>query len=287
MILGVRKTVVYTVEGAGRVRVEYGPVSMTIKAEAEGIPLTQAAVAGAMAAVANLEALARYRAVARLPITIVQEKVTYPEILRRMIRAARLTGASDITPMVAVAGAMAEMTAEAAVAAGAKTVIVDNGGDIALVVEPGRTVRVGVAQDIATKKVTLVVAVRNTDGIGGVCTSGLGGRSFTKGVATAAVAVGKSAAVADACATLLANSTLVDDPAVEQIRAEELDPDTDIPGHLVTVRVGKLPPETVSRALEQGMHRGREFIASGLLTGVIVVVQGEARMWPPNLATYL
>lgn len=274
----------YTVCGAGRVRVEYGPVSMTIKAEAGGAPLTEAAVAGAEAAVANLEALARYRSVARLPITAVEERDAYPEVLRRMIRAARLTRSGDVTPMVAVAGAMAEMAAEAAVAAGAKTVIVDNGGDIALVVEPGRAVRVGVARDIDSRKVTLVIPVRAVDGIGGVCTSGLGGRSFTKGVATAAVAVGRSAAVADACATLLANSTLVDDPAVERARAEEIDPDTDIAGHLVTVRVGELRPEAVATALEQGLRCGREFIDRGLLVGVIVVVQGEARMWPPNLA---
>lgn len=274
----------YTVCGAGRVRVEYGPVSMTIKAEAGGAPLTEAAVAGAEAAVANLEALARYRSVARLPITAVEERDAYPEVLRRMIRAARLTGFGDVTPMVAVAGAMAEMAAEAAVAAGAKTVIVDNGGDIALVVEPGRAVRVGVARDIDSRKVMLVIPVRAVDGIGGVCTSGLGGRSFTKGVATAAVAVGRSAAVADACATLLANSTLVDDPAVKRARAEEIDPDTDIAGHLVTVRVGELRPEAVATALEQGLRCGREFIDRGLLVGVIVVVQGEARMWPPNLA---
>lgn len=274
----------YTLCSAGLVRVEYGPVSMTIRAEAGGAPCTRAAVAGAEAAVANLNALARFRPVAKRPIVAVEEKEAYPEVLRRMIRAARLTGAEDVTPMVAVAGAMAEMVAEAAVAAGARTVIVDNGGDIALVVEPGRTVRVGVAQDVTSKKVRLVVPVQATEGIGGICTSGLGGRSFTKGVATAAVAVGRSAAVADACATLLANSTLVDDPAVEQALAETIDPDTDIAGHLVTVRVGELPPQAVAVALEQGLRQGREFMARGLLVGVIVVVQGQIRMWPPHLA---
>lgn len=274
----------YLLEAPGRVRVEYGPVSMVIRAEAGGVPLTEAAIKGAEAAVANLDALARFQEVARRPITRVAESEAYPPVLRRMIDAARRTGAADVTPMVAVAGAMAELVGETVVAAGAKTVIVDNGGDIALFLEPHRTIRVGVVADVSRKEVPLVIPVEGTAGIGGICTSGLGGRSFTKGVATAAVAIGSSAPVADACATLIANSTLVDDPAVEQVRAELLDPDTDIAGHLVTVRVGSLPPEAVARALAQGLEQGRRFINRGLLLGVVLVVQGQVRMWPENIA---
>ncbi|MBC7347429.1 MAG: UPF0280 family protein [Clostridia bacterium] len=274
----------YLLEAPGRVRVEYGPVSMVIRAEAGGVPLTEAAIKGAEAAVANLDALARFQEVARRPITRVAESEAYPPVLRRMIDAARRTGAADVTPMVAVAGAMAELVGETVVAAGAKTVIVDNGGDIALFLEPHRTIRVGVVADVSRKEVPLVIPVEGTAGIGGICTSGLGGRSFTKGVATAAVAIGSSAPVADACATLIANSTLVDDPAVEQVRAELLDPDTDIAGHLVTVRVGSLPPEAVARALAQGLEQGRRFINRGLLQGVVLVVQGQVRMWPENIA---
>lgn len=274
----------YLLEAPGRVRVEYGPVSMVIRAEAGGVPLTEAAIKGAEAAVANLDALARFQGVARRPITRVAESEAYPPVLRRMIDAARRTGAADVTPMVAVAGAMAELVGETVVAAGAKTVIVDNGGDIALFLEPHRTIRVGVVADVSRKEVPLVIPVEGTAGIGGICTSGLGGRSFTKGVATAAVAIGSSAPVADACATLIANSTLVDDPAVEQVRAELLDPDTDIAGHLVTVRVGSLPPEAVARALAQGLEQGRRFINRGLLLGVVLVVQGQVRMWPENIA---
>lgn len=274
----------YLLEAPGRVRVEYGPVSMVIRAEAGGVPLTEAAIKGAEAAVANLDALARFQEVARRPITRVAESEAYPPVLRRMIDAARRTGAADVTPMVAVAGAMAELVGETVVAAGAKTVIVNNGGDIALFLEPHRTIRVGVVADVSRKEVPLVIPVEGTAGIGGICTSGLGGRSFTKGVATAAVAIGSSAPVADACATLIANSTLVDDPAVEQVRAELLDPDTDIAGHLVTVRVGSLPPEAVARALAQGLEQGRRFINRGLLLGVVLVVQGQVRMWPENIA---
>lgn len=274
----------YLLEAPGRVRVEYGPVSMVIRAEAGGVPMTEAAIKGAEAAVANLDALARFQEVARRPITRVAESEAYPPVLRRMIDAARRTGAADVTPMVAVAGAMAELVGETVVAAGAKTVIVNNGGDIALFLEPHRTIRVGVVADVSRKEVPLVIPVEGTAGIGGICTSGLGGRSFTKGVATAAVAIGSSAPVADACATLIANSTLVDDPAVEQVRAELLDPDTDIAGHLVTVRVGSLPPEAVARALAQGLEQGRRFINRGLLQGVVLVVQGQVRMWPENIA---
>ena len=52
-----------------------------------------------------------------------------PEVARRMAWAARRVG---VGPMAAVAGAMAQIAAEAALTAGAREAIVDNGGDIYL-----------------------------------------------------------------------------------------------------------------------------------------------------------
>jgi ApbE superfamily uncharacterized protein (UPF0280 family) len=52
-----------------------------------------------------------------------------PEVARRMASTAQRVG---VGPMAAVAGAMAQCAAEAGLAAGAKEVIVENGGDIYL-----------------------------------------------------------------------------------------------------------------------------------------------------------
>ena len=128
---------------------------------------------------------------------------------------------------------------EAAVAAGATRVIVNNGGDIALRAPAGERVRVGVVSDLAARRVTHTLDVAGGSGTGGVATSGFGGRSLTKGIASAAVALAATAAAADALATSLANATNADDPAIRRCLAEELDPGTDIRGHTVTAAVGE------------------------------------------------
>ena len=277
-------TAIYEVEAPGQVRVEHGPISMRIRAEQGGSAHTQAALQGGHSAVAILDELARYQHFAKMEIGLIRVDPSFPEVLNRMIIAAKITGDSTVTPMVAVAGTISELVAETAESAGASTLYIENGGDIALMVEPGRTLRIGIAQDLNTKQISHVIIVDNSSGIRGICTSGLGGRSFTKGVATAAVAIGKSASIADACATLIGNATLIDDPAVEQDLADKKDPLTDIVGHLVTTRVGRLSEESVAKALAQGIAKGREFIDRGLLEGVVVVVQGEIRMFPQNIA---
>ncbi len=64
----------------------------------------------------------------------IELKSDAPEVAQRMARAARLVG---VGPMAAVAGAMAQCAAEAGLKAGAREVIVENGGDIYLqAIEP-------------------------------------------------------------------------------------------------------------------------------------------------------
>ena len=156
-----------------------------------------------------------------------------------MVAAVALLGEGDFTPMAAVAGTFAELAMEAAVAAGATRVIVNNGGDIALRAPAGERVRVGVVSDLAARRVTHTLDVAGGSGPGGVATSGFGGRSLTKGIASAAVALAATASAADALATSLANATNADDPAIRRCLAEQLDPGTDIRGHTVTAAVGE------------------------------------------------
>ena len=169
-----------------------------------------------------------------------------------MVAAVRVLDEGDFTPMAAVAGTFAELIAEAVLAAGADRVIVNNGGDIAARAAPGERVRVGIVSDLASRRVTHNLDL--ADGrAGGVATSGFGGRSLTKGIASAAVAVAASASVADALATALANATYAAHPAIERCLAEELDPGTDIRGHVVTR--GRRSGGSAATALAAGRRR--------------------------------
>jgi hypothetical protein len=108
-----------------------------------------------------------------------------------------------------------------------------------------------------------------------VATSGLGGRSLTRGIADAAAVVAADACLADAAATAVANASYVADPAVIREPAEALDPHTDIPGMPVTRRVGVLPDGLLSRALAQAIRRAEELVAREVIFGAFVSVQGR------------
>ena len=117
----------------------------------------------------------------------------------------------------------------------------------------------------------------------GVATSGLGGRSLTKGVASAVTCFARQCSLADAAATAIANATNCDDPLVERCLAEDLDTGTDIKGQVVTHRMGPLSSVSVATALDKGIQRSRELFESGFILGSIIFVQGRIKIWPFDL----
>ncbi|MBN1106991.1 MAG: UPF0280 family protein, partial [Deltaproteobacteria bacterium] len=112
----------------------------------------------------------------------------------------------------------------------------------------------------------------------GVATSGLGGRSLTRGIASSATVVASTASLADAAATAVGNASFVEDAHVEWRLAEELDPLTDIPGIPVTVRVGPVGREKREEALSKALARAEELVARGVVFGALVAVDGEIGM---------
>jgi len=124
-----------------------------------------------------------------------------PEIAQRMARAAQSVG---VGPMAAVAGAMAQIAAEAGLRAGATEVIVENGGDIYLqTVEP---VIIGLHTGTATLADRLAFSIEAEQTPVAICSSsGKMGHSMSLGLCDLAVVVAKDAALADAAATLAAN----------------------------------------------------------------------------------
>ena len=141
-----------------------------------------------------------------------------PEVAQRMARAAQLVG---VGPMAAVAGAMAQLAAEAALKAGASEAIVDNGGDIYLrVVEP---TLIGLGAGTSELADRLGFLLRANDTPVAICSSsGQMGHSKSLGECDLATVVAEDAALADAAATQAANlvATVEDvDSALERIAA--------------------------------------------------------------------
>jgi ApbE superfamily uncharacterized protein (UPF0280 family) len=112
----------------------------------------------------------------------------------------------------------------------------------------------------------------------GVATSGLGGRSLTRGIASAATVIARTASLADAAATAVANASFLEDAQVWRRPAEEIDPYTDIPGLDITVKVGPLTEEKKSRALSKAIGRAEDLVRRELILGAFVAVQGMHEM---------
>jgi ApbE superfamily uncharacterized protein (UPF0280 family) len=159
---------------------------------------------------------------------------------------------------------------------GATKVIVDNGGDIALRLREGETARVGLKTAIDAGNLAYVIPIDAEMGVGGLATSGLGGRSFTKGIASAATVLAENASLADAAATVLGNFTNVEDPRIVRALAETLYPETDIAGEWVTLRVGALSPERTEEALQNGLKKARALVERCLIKGALIAVKQRA-----------
>jgi len=247
---------------------------MFIEAAAEGRPRPDLGLHAADAAVGFLEQIAAGWADMKAPALLIRDTPRNP-LSRTMWEACRAVGDPDLTPMAAVAGTIADAVADMLVNIGATRVSVNNGGDVAIRLKHGETVAVGIRPDVASPQITHRVKVTSDMNVGGVCTSGLGGRSFTRGVASAATVFAPDASIADAAATAVANATYVTSQAVLRGRAKDIDPDTDLRGLDVTLEVGDLTMPEIERALEQGIRRANELVDQGLIIGACVAVKGR------------
>jgi len=150
-----------------------------------------------------------------------------------------MIGDEDLTPMAAVAGTIADEVADFLFEHGMTKVVVDNGGDVAVRADREEPITVGIRPDVSDHAVSYVIGLDPDLHSHGVATSGLGGRSLTRGIASAATVVARTASLADAAATAVANASFLEDEQVWRRPAEELDPYTDIAGLDITVKVGR------------------------------------------------
>jgi ApbE superfamily uncharacterized protein (UPF0280 family) len=196
-----------------------------------------------------------------------------------------------ITPMAAVAGAVAEeilavMTANANLS----KAYVNDGGDIALHLSDGETFVVGMVEGMVERpdRASLfgTTTIRYRDPIRGIATSGWRGRSFSLGIADAVTVLADSASAADAAATVIANAVdLPGHPGVSRVRACELAPDSDLGERMVTQSVGRLDEREIAAALQAGIDVAESLCASGLVHAAALNLQGETRtVGPENYA---
>jgi ApbE superfamily uncharacterized protein (UPF0280 family) len=113
----------------------------------------------------------------------------------------------------------------------------------------------------------------------GIATSGRLGRSFSLGIADAVTVLARTAAQADAAATIIANAVdLPGHPAIVRRPACELQPDSDLGALLVTRDVGVLQPAEIAAALEAGENCARALLAQGLIDGAALRLHGAMRV---------
>ena len=201
-------------------------------------------------------------------------------VARAMARAAARHRPVFLTPMAAVAGAVAdEICAVMAADGDLDRAYINDGGDIALHLTPGTTITAAIAARIGLPD---RVAIAHADPVRGIATSGWGGRSFSFGIADAVTVLARTAAEADAAATLVANAVdLPGHPAITRAAAASLQADTDLGDRLVTTAVGPLAPSETARALAAGVACAEAMRARGLIVAAALFLNGEARVADP------
>jgi uncharacterized protein len=251
----------------GRLHLQHGPID--ILAHAFGDPV---AVRAAYARAAARFSTVLEELVVELPALRSEEAEVTGVVARRMAAAVAPFRPAFVTPMAAVAGAVAEEVLGALGGPGIIRAYANNGGDIAVWLGVGESLTCALAASGGR------VTVRTDDPVRGIATSGWGGRSFSLGIADAVTVVARTAAMADAAATMVANAVTLDHPGVLRRPARDLQCDSDLGDRLVTVAVPVLSGSERALALEAGIRAAESFRARGLIEGAALFLQGELRV---------
>ena len=254
-----------------RLHLHHGPIDLIVDAEGEGRRAALAAVVKRFQTV--MRELASELPLLRSPMPLPEQPCG--DIAARMVRAVKPHADTFVTPMAAVAGAVAdEMLATIRAAAPVSRAYVNNGGDVAL------HLRGDARYDAAFPGGRLQLS--GSDGVGGVATSGWRGRSHSLGIADAVTVLAPCAADADAAATLIANAVdLPGHPGITRVPAGDLAPDSDLGPRPVTVGVDALTPADAMTALDRGralaarLRRDGVIRACALVLGPHVVAEGR------------
>lgn len=261
-----------------RLHLQHGPIDLIIEADGAGPEVRAAYAQAARASDGLLARLVEELGVLRRPVGRRPPLLEGP-VARRMARAVWPHRVHYVTPMAAVAGAVADEVLAALTAGRALTrAYVNNGGDIALHLAEGARFDAGIVTRLDAPAIDSVARIDAAMPVRGIATSGRGGRSLSLGIADAVTVLAGCAAAADAAATLIANAVDVDHPAIARRPACEVDDDSDLGALPVTVAVGRLDAGSVAAALEAGCAAAEAMRRQGLIHGAALALAGELRL---------
>ena len=122
--------------------VDYGPMTLTISAWADGKPRPVMAARAAVLCAGFVGGLSAVQPLLKTPAGKDKKSEGCPSLLRKAVRACRAVS-SELTGLAAVAGLTADEVLKEALRLGADRVIVNNGGDIALFTSGRQRIKVG------------------------------------------------------------------------------------------------------------------------------------------------
>ncbi|MGY5853914.1 MAG: UPF0280 family protein [Candidatus Thorarchaeota archaeon] len=203
-----------------RYHLRIGETIATVIAECHYIPIADASVRGCRNDLKMYIAQNPYFQIAMEPIEVSDNA---PQIVKEMASAANTAG---VGPMAAVAGAIAQHAVREMVEAGARHVVFDNGGDIAMFLDSSTVIGIYTGQITSNG---LGFRVDKCQEMLGICTSSASvGHSISLGQSDASIVISEDVALADATATALGNVIQNEDKqeiqnAMSRVASDEVD----------------------------------------------------------------
>jgi ApbE superfamily uncharacterized protein (UPF0280 family) len=267
---------------------QHGPIDLVVRADGDEDAVQAAHEAAWQEFESILPTLVRELPTLRQSVQAAQGNPMKGEVARRMWSACATLAATTpdgfITPMAAVAGAVAQQVLQCYQRDGIARAWVNNGGDIALHLAEGQSLRIGLVTDMARALASSPLEELQVDGqlrvhadmpVRGVATSGWRGRSQSLGIAETVTVLAATAAQADAAATLIGNAVNVNDVRIERCPADQVRDDTDLGERLVTLNVPSLDPGQILIALQQGRVYAERLRQQGLIFAALLSCQGQ------------
>lgn len=261
-----------------RLHLHHGPIDLVIGAAGSDDEIARAYDQARDRFQDVLPVLVEELALLRKPLSDPAWKPKGP-VARRMVDAVLRHQGVFVTPMAAVAGAVAdEMLAAMIKGRDLAGCWVNNSGDIAFHLAAGETLSLGVVGDLHRPAIDGTVIFTHDMNIRGVATSGWAGRSHSFGVADAVTVLAADAAAADVAATLIADDVDVDHPAIQRKPADEIDDDTDLGDRMVTVSVGNLDGGSIRAALDLGVMAAEIMRGAGRIEAALLLLGNQTRV---------
>jgi uncharacterized protein len=262
-----------------RLLLQHGPIDLVVQAFGDVAAVREAYAAAVRRFGGVLAELCQELDLLRAPADRLGALLEGP-IARRMLAAVSpFASRMFITPMAAVAGAVAEdIMATMTAAAPLTRAYVNNGGDIALHLTEMQSFKIGLVDRPDLPNLFGATEIRAEHPVRGIATSGYLGRSFSLGIAEAVTVLAATAAMADAAATVIANAVdLPGHPAIQRMPANSLQADSDLGAIPVTRSIGHLTDAEIEDALARGLHQADVLQKRGLIAAAALHLKGTSR----------